>query len=664
MLKGFFYSIRGKLLLAGVLMQMCLLALYFFLTSSVLSETLLRNVMASAETNAEILHMGVAPYAYEKRYDVLQDFFTELILHSKDGLTYVVVQDDQGRNLVTAGSFDANLSEPSKNAKEALSSGVYHMRKSILLSGNTIGFMQFGLSTVGVADLLGNMKRLALWVSLFGMCCSLILLWFFGQRVNRRFSLLIEATQEILAGNFHKKVPDQGRDELSKLAKSFNEMSIGLELRERKFIEVFNTAPIPMLLFSYEETLNCYHRLDSNTAALMTLDLSVQNEGEILPFSSANDEDNHATNHAANHADNLRILAMLQSDQIIPTLELELLTKQGGTQPFLVSGQHFKIEDQTFLIVTALSIFELRESQTQLLKLNAELESRVASRTEELERKNFALDSALHKVTVAQEQLIQSEKLSSLGSMVAGVAHELNTPIGNALLVASALKDDHLNLLKSMETGVRKSHLDSFLGKVQMAMHLMLSNLQRAADLISSFKSVAVDRTTSQRRNFELSTLIDEIILSMQPSLNQSSIKILTKLDTNIELDSYPGPLGQVLSNLIDNSILHGFTANFQGEINIAASLKDRDHVVLTVRDNGLGIASENLSKIFDPFFTTKLGKGGSGLGLNIVYTIVTGLLGGQVQVKNLKQGGCEFSILLPINAPLGKTIDEDGIAP
>jgi signal transduction histidine kinase/HAMP domain-containing protein len=646
-LKGFFYSIRGKLLLAGVLMQVCLLGLYFFLTSSVLSETLLRNVVASAETNAEILHMGVAPYVYEKRYDVLQDFFTELILHSKDGLTYVVVQDEQGQKLVAAGSYEMRLNSPSKNAKEALSGGVYHMRKPILLSGNTIGFMQFGLSTVGVADLLQNMIRLAFWVSLFGMCCSLLLLLFFGQRVNRRFSLLIQATQEILAGNFLKKVPDQGHDELAKLAKSFNAMSVGLELRERKFIEVFNTAPIPMLLFSYDDVLKCYRHLDSNVAAMTSLDFSAQNEREILPISSVN------------HADSLRVFTLLQENQDIPTIELELLNKQGGTQPFLVSGQHFKIEDQTFLIVTALSIFELRESQTQLLKLNAELESRVASRTEELERKNFALDSALHKVTVAQEQLIQSEKLSSLGIMVAGVAHELNTPIGNALLVASVLKEDHAHLLKSMEVGMRKSNLESFLEKLQLAMHLLLSNLQRSADLISSFKSVAVDRTTSQRRKFELSTLIDEIILSMQPSLNQSSIKIFTNFDSRIELDSYPGPLGQVLSNLIDNSILHGFSANVNGEINIATSFNGQDHAVLSVRDNGSGIAPENLSKIFDPFFTTKLGKGGSGLGLNIVYTIVTGLLGGQVQVNNIVQGGCEFTILLPINAPLGKTVDE-----
>jgi signal transduction histidine kinase/HAMP domain-containing protein len=626
-------------------MQVCLLGLYFFLTSNILSETLVRNIQVSAESNSKILHMGIAPYLYEKRFDVLQDYFSELVLDSKDGLTYIVIQDHNGKDLVKAGSYKQPLSEPTKEPKEALLSGTFHMRKSILLSGNSIGYLQFGLSTHSVANLLDSMIHFAYLVSLFGMLFSLILLFFFGQRVNRRFSLLIQATQEILSGNYQKKVPDYGRDELSKLAKSFNEMSRGLEIRERKFIEVFNAAPIPMLLYVYRNDMQTYELLDVNAAAHQSLFLSViEKNSHILPCVETA---------------NLRVLNLLHAKKSIPTIELDLFVNQTDMQPFLVSGQCFEIESQNYLIITALSIFELRESQNQLIKLNSELELRVFKRTQELQQKNSDLDDALKAITKAQEQLVQSEKLSSLGSMVAGVAHELNTPIGNALLVASTLNEDYLDLVKSMETGMRKSSFQEFLEKIRLATNLMVSNLQRAAGLIGSFKSVAIDRTSSQRREFDLSVLINEIILSLGPNLKQSSVKIVTKLNSDIFLNSYPGPLGQVLSNLISNSILHGFTSNLKGEITIVAKLSDPDHVVLQVRDNGLGIAPEHLNRIFDPFFTTKLGKGGSGLGLNIVYTIVTGLLGGQIEVKNLGQGGCEFTILIPLSAPLEKGNNE-----
>jgi signal transduction histidine kinase/tetratricopeptide (TPR) repeat protein len=266
----------------------------------------------------------------------------------------------------------------------------------------------------------------------------------------------------------------------------------------------------------------------------------------------------------------------------------------------------------------------------------------------------IALDNAnaYRQLQDAQTQLVSQEKLAALGSLMAGVAHELNTPIGNSLLIASTMQqktDDVARLMNG--PGLRRSELAAYIDDAGKAAELVMRGLTTAADLVNSFKQVAVDRTTEQRRVFNLQQVAHEIIATMMNRIRASGHGIEFDVPDLIVMDSYPGPFGQVVTNLINNALLHAFDGVENGRMRLSASPAADGHVQIVFHDNGCGIAEENLQRIFDPFFTTKLGQGGSGLGLSISYNIVTSLLGGQIAVRS-GADGCFFTLDLPLVAP------------
>lgn len=290
-----------------------------------------------------------------------------------------------------------------------------------------------------------------------------------------------------------------------------------------------------------------------------------------------------------------------------------------------------------------INITSLKEAQTSLIESQLQLEQRVAKRTEEL-------SNTLKNLQRAQDELLQNEKLASLGALVAGVAHELNTPIGNALMVASSYDQAYKKIKQKIETGLTRSALDTFLHEIDEGNNIIERNLYRAAELIRSFKNLAVDQTSYQRRRFDLKTLSHEITITLHPTLRKTPFVLQDNFTDGIILDSYPGPLGQVLINLINNALIHAFGDSNQGSIILNSSV-DNDWVRISIKDDGKGIPIDIQKKIFDPFFTTQLGQGGSGLGLHIVYTLVTGLLGGKIEVKSDLGKGTKFTLLLPLTA-------------
>lgn len=295
----------------------------------------------------------------------------------------------------------------------------------------------------------------------------------------------------------------------------------------------------------------------------------------------------------------------------------------------------------------------VQEREVALRKLNDSLEQRVADRTAELQRTNHELSAALRRLEQAQNELLQSEKMAALGSLVAGVAHELNTPIGNSLMVASTLQDRTEEFEADVAAGLRRSSLNRHIETNREASGALVRNLQRAAELITSFKQVAVDRTTSQRRRFALDALVGEVVLTLSPTMRNKPWQLHAEIPPGIRMDSYPGPLGQVLTNLINNAVLHGFDGCDTGNIHIDARLTEAgDHVRMSVTDDGLGIPSDVIGRVFDPFFTTRMGRGGTGLGLSICHNIVKGVLGGQVSVESVPGEGTSFILILPLVAP------------
>lgn len=292
-------------------------------------------------------------------------------------------------------------------------------------------------------------------------------------------------------------------------------------------------------------------------------------------------------------------------------------------------------------------------SQAALQELNQTLEARVVERTEELHRSNAELSSALDRLRRAQEELVNSEKMAALGALVAGIAHELGTPLGNSLIAANTVRDQSRALRRELETGLRRSSLVRYLDDTEAANAIIERNLERAASLVASFKQVAVDQSSSQRREFSLGEVIDEIVMTLRPSLKRLPFKLTTDVDGAVRLDSYPGALGQVLTNLINNAVLHAFEGRSEGEIRIVGRAEDADWIVLEVVDDGCGIPPELQRRIFEPFFTSRLGKGGSGLGLHIVHNLLANVLGGMINVDSQPGAGTTMRVRLPRIAPV-----------
>ncbi|MCZ8251183.1 MAG: PAS domain S-box protein [Hylemonella sp.] len=354
----------------------------------------------------------------------------------------------------------------------------------------------------------------------------------------------------------------------------------------------------------------------------------------------------------AEPADRLRYLQLLEADGRVDGFETWCLDGKGRSILCRLSALITEIGDERLVLMMTVDITEQRRIERELQQLNAELEQRVETRTEELRLANQRLESTVLNLQRAQEQLVESEKLAALGNLVAGVAHELNTPIGNGVMAITTL-DERLRAFRAVpRDAMRYSDLQGFAEAVEMACSISLRNMQRAAALVSSFKQVAVDQTSAQRRRFELREVVDEVLLTLQPTLRGTPYRIELQVPEALVLDSYPGALGQVLTNLIGNAVMHAFDGREGGIITIQAAVGEGDEIVFSVADNGRGIPEALQKKVFEPFFTTKLGQGGTGLGLHIVFNAVTHVLGGQVSLRSPPGQGTVFELRIPRVAP------------
>jgi signal transduction histidine kinase len=272
---------------------------------------------------------------------------------------------------------------------------------------------------------------------------------------------------------------------------------------------------------------------------------------------------------------------------------------------------------------------------------------------DELRATRDAAEQAYAHLHQAQKSLVQSEKMAALGSLVAGVAHEINTPIGTALTAASHLEERTRDFRALFESGkLRKADAERYIDTATEASQIMTATIGRASELIQSFKQVAVDQSTDERRQFGLRAYIHEVLLSLRPRLKQTQHEVVVECPGDLAIDSHPGALSQVLTNLIMNSLIHGFAEGDAGTITIAVLPEDDEMVTIRYSDTGRGIPEKHRSRIFEPFFTTKRGSGGTGLGLHIVYNIVTQRLGGTITLNSAEGRGAAFILRIPQTAP------------
>ncbi len=271
---------------------------------------------------------------------------------------------------------------------------------------------------------------------------------------------------------------------------------------------------------------------------------------------------------------------------------------------------------------------------------------------EEVQRTADELRTALDNLEQARDRLVQSEKMAALGQLVAGVAHEINTPIGVALTAATYLGERTGEFRDVFtENRMKRSDLQAYVDMAGQSADLLRYNIQRAAQLIQSFKQIAVDQASEQYRSFELKSYLEQLIASLAPEVRKAGHSLVMACEEDIHLISYPGALAQVLTNLVSNAIAHAYDHGTAGTIALTA-VPNGANVALTVNDNGRGIEPENMSRIYDPFFTTKRGAGGSGLGLHIVFNIVTETLHGQIDCQSTPGLGTRFIVTIPLSIP------------
>lgn len=352
-----------------------------------------------------------------------------------------------------------------------------------------------------------------------------------------------------------------------------------------------------------------------------------------------------------------QLMKTINAEGTVDRFECTHRHRDGSEVVCLMSGRTFYTGEEKLMLFTLVDVTSQRLAERDIRNMNQQLELRVQARTEKLEVANHDLNVALESVQAMQSELVRSEKLAALGSLVAGVAHELNTPIGNSVTVGSTLQHQVRELSAAYTRGeLRRSYLHDYIDSASRGTDILMRALGRANELISSFKRVAVDQSSDQRRQFDVQTTLREICLTLEPMYKSSPFRLAMDLPEGISMDSFPGALGQLITNFVSNALQHGFEGRSVGQMQLRVLADGDDHLTLHFTDNGIGMSEDTRNRVFDPFFTTKLGQGGSGLGMNIVYNIVREVMGGSIHITSEVGAGTQITVVLPRVAPQATT--------
>ncbi len=279
-------------------------------------------------------------------------------------------------------------------------------------------------------------------------------------------------------------------------------------------------------------------------------------------------------------------------------------------------------------------------AENEIRDLNASLEKRVKERTK-------ALEESLSNLQLTHEKLVESEKLAILDNLLAGIAHEVNTPIGIGVSLITLLSDQTKKIQKDYAAGdMTQSAFEKYLKSARKTTDIVYSHLRKATRLISSFKEIAVDQSSMQKRKFNLKSYLHSIVVSLDPETKKMDLAVKIDCPEDYEIDSYPGVYSQIFTNLIMNSLIHGFSGIDKGQIDIEVKPGDKQLSII-YRDSGGGMKPEVVTNIFEPFYTTKIGSGGSGLGMNIVYNSIKVRLGGRISCSSSLGKGVEFNMII-----------------
>lgn len=340
---------------------------------------------------------------------------------------------------------------------------------------------------------------------------------------------------------------------------------------------------------------------------------------------------------------------LIKTNEAFPDAKLIMLTGQADVEGISNVTNKSKLYryiakpwEKDDLLLTIKEALKSYEQDIRVKEHNIILEQTVKIRTKELQE-------TLADLKQSQEKLIQSEKLASLGQLLAGIAHEINTPVGVGVTASSFLRTQISKLKDMVASGeIDKDDFNSIINNIDESGKLILSNLDRAAGLIHSFKQTSADQISEEKRSFEIGKVLSDTMLTLHPKLKSTRIKHAINCPEGFTIKSYPGAISQIVTNLVMNSLMHAFDKNDEGNINISVERIGNESVVISFSDDGKGIPKNMQKKIFDPFVTTKRAKGGTGLGLNIVFNIVNKVLQGKIHCESNEGKGTIFTITMP----------------
>ncbi|WP_373997192.1 ATP-binding protein [Duganella sp. SG902] len=654
-------SLRAQFLMLSAVIQALVVGVLIWNSQRLMNHAVNTNAERVAQEYAVTLNLSLSPYAVRGRLPELNSYLAEMLSDPDDSfLRYITILDEHEQPIIAAGKREAPLpailrqggGASFKGVRTLISDTTLHARSPLLLKDNRIGSINFGLSTRDLQQARDEVLIQGGLISLIGFAVGMLMFYVFTQGIGRRLAALTGDSQQIAQGDYSKALPVHGDDEIAVFTRTLNAISAALRERiaqlehsqrrlsesEARFKTLFDMAPLPLTVSDRDGRIMAANRALVQTFGPAATELVGKRSDEVTFWASPIERE--------------RIWQMYRDQGAVHGAIAGVLLPDGSVGSVAIWSSSLTLDGNGAIIWALLDLTEELNAKRELKDLNISLESRVRERSAALERANADLSAALQTLQHTQDELLASEKMASLGSLVAGIAHELNTPIGNSLLASTALRDRVQEFEAHVAAGaLRRSELTAHLEEVRLASELISGSLHKAAELISSFKQIAVDQTNDQRRSFDLLAAVQDTIATYMPRLRRAPCEVVLQIPEGMVFDSYPGALYQILNNLINNALNHAFESG-GGTITVRAEAVEDDIVELVFTDNGRGMSEDVLKRVFDPFFTTKMGQGGTGLGMNIVYNIVTGILGGRISIDSAPGVGTAVRMLLPRTAP------------
>lgn len=641
-------SIRRQLMVGISLIYAVLMTL--FILDLVTRQRAFLNEQGAAETSSLAGTLAANSASWVLANDVVGLEEVVQSLKNYPGVQYVMVLGTDGRVLAHTdaayeGQYIADAVSLKMMGAEVTEQMLYRhgeivdVAQPIKANGRHIGWARVAINHKNISENLNIVTRDGLVYTMLAIAVGIVFAYFMAKGLTSGLQQLVEVADKLRLGERDRRADIQRSDELGALGSAFNSMANTISNREAelqnthdhleetvrqrteklreteaKTRQIVNSAVDGIITTDAQGTILSFNTAAEKIFGYSVIEVVGKNVTMLMP-----------SNHAAKHGGYMdKYVAGGKGNVIGMGRELIALHKDGSKFLADFSISDFRHGDSITFVGIIRDITARKESE-------------------------YKLQATLQELKNTQAELVQVEKMASLGGLVAGVAHEINTPIGVGLTAATHLKEQANELAQKFSSGqLKKSDFQAFIETAGQSTAMIYANLNRASDLIRSFKQVAVDQTSEEKRQINLLDYVDEVLESLKPNLKRTKHQIEVSGNRDIVLNTHPGAVSQILTNLVMNSIIHAYDDGDEGHIQISAAQNDTA-VSMTYSDDGKGMDEDVCAKIFDPFFTTKRGSGGSGLGMHILYNQVTQTLGGSIDVHSTPGRGTAFEITIPL---------------